>query len=191
MLWHIGTAQVDMAAMTADNIDWPNKTIAYYRKKTGQLAIQRFGPEVAAILKDRPRTGLLFPHFFKISSADRATRFAKRCKKHGITGVSLHSYRYAWAERARQAGFPERFAHEALGHSAAVHRAYAKGAKVSIPSLEEYEKQAAASTPEPTTPPAPQPNVIPFPAPNTLATATVTTPSEPAALPAAQILEAV
>jgi integrase len=191
MLWHIGTAQVDMAAMTADNIDWPNKTVAYYRKKTGQLAIQRFGPEVEAILKDRPRTGLLFPHFFKISSADRATRFAKRCKKLGITGVSLHSYRYAWAERARQAGFPERFAHEALGHSAAVHRAYAKGAKVSIPSLEEYEKQATAGTPEPTTPSAPQSNVIPFPTPTTTATATVTTPSEPAALPAAQILEAV
>jgi integrase len=105
--------------------------------------------------------------------------------------MSWHSYRYAWAERARQAGFPERFAHEALGHSAAVHRAYAKGAKVSIPSLEEYEKQATAGTPEPTTPSAPQSNVIPFPTPTTTATATVTTPSEPAALPAAQILEAV
>jgi hypothetical protein len=37
---------------------------------------------------------------------------------------------------------PERFAQEALGHnSAAVHRAYAKNAKVKIPSLEEYEKK--------------------------------------------------
>lgn len=40
--------------------------------------------------------------------------------------MSLHSYRYAWAERAKTAGYPERFAQEALGHnSKAVHRAYA------------------------------------------------------------------
>lgn len=59
-------------------------------------------------------------------------------------GVSLHSYRYAWAERAREAGYPERYAQEALGHtSAAVHRAYAKGARVNIPNLEEYEQRAA------------------------------------------------
>ena len=50
-------------------------------------------------------------------------------------------YRYAWAERARSAGYPERFAQEALGHkSKAVHAAYARKARVEIPSLEEYEK---------------------------------------------------
>ena len=67
-----------------------------------------------------------------------------------IQGVTLHSYRYAWAERAKVAGYPERFAQEAPGHnSKAVHRAYAKRAMVKIPSLEEYEKMAeeAASAP--------------------------------------------
>jgi integrase len=55
----------------------------------------------------------------------------------GITGVSLHSYRYAWAERAYAAGYPERFAQAALGHSSKViHRAYAKGAYVICPPLE-------------------------------------------------------
>ena len=35
------------------------------------------------------------------------------------------AYRYAWAERAKVCGYPERFAQEALGHnSKAVHRAY-------------------------------------------------------------------
>jgi len=63
----------------------------------------------------------------------------------GIKGVTLHSYRYAWAERARVAGMPERFAQEALGHnSKAVHRAYAKRALVKVPSLEEYEAKAAS-----------------------------------------------
>ena len=59
-------------------------------------------------------------------------------------GVSLHSYRYAWAERAKTSGYPERFAQEALGHkSKAVHRAYAKMARVELPPLEEYEKRRA------------------------------------------------
>ena len=48
--------------------------------------------------------------------------------------------RYAWAERARACGYPERFAQEALGHnSKAMHRAYAKHASVKIPSLDEFE----------------------------------------------------
>jgi integrase len=59
----------------------------------------------------------------------------------GISGVSLHSYRYAWAERALKCGFPERFAQPALGHnSKAVHRAYAKHAEVTVPSLADWEK---------------------------------------------------
>jgi integrase len=65
----------------------------------------------------------------------------------GIKGVTLHSYRYAWAERAKIVGYPERFAQEALGHNRnAVHRAYAKHALIKLPSLEEYEEQAAAKT---------------------------------------------
>ena len=67
------------------------------------------------------------------------------CRQFGIVGVTLHSYRYAWAERAKTCGMPERFAQEALGHiSKAVHRAYAKRALMKIPSLEDYEQRAAA-----------------------------------------------
>ena len=59
--------------------------------------------------------------------------------EHG-SHITLHSYRYAWAERAKVAGYPERFAQEALGHnSKAVHRAYAKNARMKIPALEDYE----------------------------------------------------
>jgi integrase len=128
LIWHVGAAQVDLAALTAENVDWANRTISYRRRKTGTLAIQRFGPKVEVILQRIPDQGPLFPHYSQISSADRATRFAKRWKELGITGVSLHSYRYAWAERARAAGYPERYAMEALGHSSsAVSRFYAKG----------------------------------------------------------------
>lgn len=46
-------------------------------------------------------------------AGDRATEFKQRCACLAITGISLHSYRYAWAERARRCGYPERFAQEA------------------------------------------------------------------------------
>lgn len=60
--------------------------------------------------------------------------------------MTLHSYRYAWAERAIVAGYPERFAQLALGHnSKAVHRAYAKRAQVTLPPLEDYERNMAAA----------------------------------------------
>jgi hypothetical protein len=77
-----------------------------------------------------------------VRPSDRATEFKQRCEGLAIAGVTLHSYRYSWAERALQCGYPERFAQQALGHnSKAVHHAYAKRAEVTVPSLEDWEKQ--------------------------------------------------
>ena len=88
----------------------------------------------------------LFPQIARWKESDRGKAFIRRCRLVGISGVCLHSYRYAWAERARTCGYPERFAQEALGHnSVAVHRAYAKKAHVVIPTLEEYEKKMTAA----------------------------------------------
>jgi len=144
LLWHVGAAQIDLVSLTAENVDWDNRTISYFRRKTGKPAVLRFGDEVTAILKRLPESGPLFPNWSKLSSADRADRFHTRCQSLGIVGVSLHSYRYAWAERAMAAGYPERYAQVALGHSsAAIHRAYAKGALVQLPPLEYYEKHSA------------------------------------------------
>lgn len=67
---------------------------------------------------------------------------------------SLPGYRYAWAERAKTAGYPELFAQLALGHnSKAVHRAYARKAQVTLPALEDYEKSGTTAPviPLPTT----------------------------------------
>src|ERR1039458_2305078 len=53
----------------------------------------------------------------------------------------FRGYRYARAERALKCGFPERFAQQALGHnSKAVHHAYSKHAEVTVPSLDDWEK---------------------------------------------------
>jgi integrase len=133
LAWHIGASQSDIAFLDAENVDWTTKILSYERKKTGELAFIRFGAEVETILRSRPEVGALFPYLRTVRAGDRATEFKHRCRGLGIEGVSLHSYRYAWAERARKSGYPERFAQDALGHnSKAVHRAYARKAKVEL-----------------------------------------------------------
>ena len=152
LCWHLGASQSDLANLNARDIDWPNQVISYQRCKTGTPALLHFGPQVAEVLRRLPAEGPLFPYLRTVRSCDRATEFKQRCGGLGISGVTLHSYRYAWAERAKAAGYPERFAQEALGHnSKAVHRAYAKRAIVKVPSLEEYEQQEVEK------------KVIPFP----------------------------
>ena len=142
LAWHLGASQGDLAGLNAEDIDWREKVISYQRLKTGSVALLHFGDQAAEILRALPRTGPLFPYLRRVRASDRATEFKQRCASLGIHGVTLHSYRYAWAERAKQSGYPERFAQEALGHnSKAVHRAYAKKAKVRVPSLEEYERR--------------------------------------------------
>jgi integrase len=144
LAWHLGASQTDMALLEAKNIDWEDSVISFARKKTGSIALMRFDEEMAAVFRTLPNDGPLFPYLRTVRAGDRATEFKQRCEGLGIKGVSLHSYRYAWAERAKKAGYPERFAQEALGHnSKAVHRAYARKAQVELPALGDYEKQRA------------------------------------------------
>lgn len=144
LAWHLGASQSDIAFLQAENIDWESKVISFARKKTGSIALMRFDEDTAEIFRSLPSEGSLFPYLRTVRAGDRATEFKQRCDGLKIKGVSLHSYRYAWAERAKKAGYPERFAQEALGHnSKAVHRAYARKAQVELPSLGEYERRRA------------------------------------------------
>jgi site-specific recombinase XerD len=148
LLWHTGASQTDAACLLAEDVDWNGHTISYSRaklKSRGGIGIKpaliRFGTEIEAILKRRPAVGPLFPYLRTVRAGDRATEFRQRCVGLEISGVSLHSYRYAWAERALKCGYPERFAQQALGHnSKAVHHAYSKHAEVTVPSLDDWEK---------------------------------------------------
>jgi integrase len=145
LCWHLGGSQGDIACLMGEDVDWESRTISFTRKKTSVPVILHLGEEALSVLKDLASEGCLFPYLSRVRAGDRATEFKQRCRGLGIEGVSLHSYRYAWAERAKACGYPERFAQEALGHnSAAVHRAYAKRAKMKLPSLEEYEKKAVS-----------------------------------------------
>ncbi len=97
-------------------------------------------------IADAPAGGALFPNLKPTREAHRATEFARACRRLMIKGITLHSYRYAWAGRTKTRGYPERFAQEALGHnSKAVHRAYARKAQVVIPTLEDYKRKLAAA----------------------------------------------
>lgn len=147
-LYETGAAQTDAATMTAERIDWRTGVLAYRRQKLGPFsepARLTIGQKLREILLSLPEQGDLFPTIKRSGANARATEFRRRCRIAGVCGVSLHSYRHSWAQRAKSCGYPQRFAQEALGHSSrAVHEAYARGAVVICPALDAYEAQADA-----------------------------------------------
>jgi len=108
LLWETGAAQGDAAAMNAEDIDWPSRTIGYFRKKTGSLAQFTISTALEKVLQQLPTTGALFPKLSTFKANERANRFRRRCQRAGVSGVSLHCYRYAWAERAKTVGMAKR-----------------------------------------------------------------------------------
>jgi integrase len=147
MLWETGGSQGDIASMNWSQIDLQTETIQFSRRKlagkeSGGQSLLRIGPSLRRLLNQLPQEGYLFPKMNAWASENRSSEFHRRCKMLGIVGRSLHSYRYAWAQRARVAGMPEREAMNHLGHeSRAIHAAYAGGAQVAVLPLEFYEAQ--------------------------------------------------
>jgi integrase len=147
LLYETGAAQSDGANLTAEDIDWRNGVLVYRRKKLGPFSEPcrlTIGRKLRAFLPALPASGDLFPNIKRTSANHRSAEFSRRCRIAGVIGVSLHSYRHAWAQRAKACGYPQRFAQEALGHSSrAVHEAYARGVIVVCPALDEYEVTVA------------------------------------------------
>jgi len=147
LLYETGAAQTDAAMLTSKNIDWRTGVLSYRRQKLGEFsepARLTIGKKLREILLFLPPEGDLFPTIKKSGANARSTEFRRRCRIACIQGVSLHSYRHSWAQRAKACGYPQRFAQEALGHSSrAVHEAYARGATVICPALDEYEDGCA------------------------------------------------
>ena len=144
LLWEAGCSQRDGANLTANNVQ--DGLLTFRRMKLSvdadptSLAI---GERLKELLAELPNAGPLFPRLRLMSTENRAGHFQKLCATAGIAkGITLHCYRYAWAERAARAGYPIRWAQAALGHkSEAVHQAYAKKAGQTCPSLEEFERK--------------------------------------------------
>jgi hypothetical protein len=146
MLWEIGGAQTDTARLHRDNVDLFNRRITYNRQKLesigqGSVAIV-IGDDLMKLLNELPQEGYLFPTLAQQNDKVRASRFRKVADRLGFTDISLHGYRYAWAQRAKSYGMPLREAMAHLGHgSKAVHYAYSDKAEIVSLPLEFYEKQ--------------------------------------------------
>jgi Phage integrase family len=146
MLWEIGGAQTDTARLHRDNVDLFNRRVTYNRQKLesigqGSVAIV-IGDDLMKLLNELPQEGYLFPTMAQQNDKVRASRFRKVADRLGFTEISLHSYRYAWAQRAKSYGMPLREAMAHLGHgSKAVHYAYSDKAEIVSLPLEFYEKQ--------------------------------------------------
>jgi integrase len=100
LCWHFGGSQSAVASLQAEDLDYARLGFSYDRLKTSNLSGCRIGPKAWEVILRRPRTGPLFPYLITVREADRATEFKQRCQGLGIKGVTLHSYRYAWAERS-------------------------------------------------------------------------------------------
>ena len=121
---------------------------------------------MAEVLRRRPTSGPLFPYLCTVREVDRANEFRQRCEGLRIQGITLHSYRYSLAQRAKGAGYPQRYAQQTLGHaSKAVTEAYAADAQFILPSLEDFEKRST------------QVQVIPVDFKNAVETSTPTPPA--------------
>ena len=136
LLWEIGASQSDAARLRPENFDLTKGLLMFERSKTEQLCRMQISDAMRRILAQLPKQGLLFPGIQNGGHNFRASEFRRRLRLLKIKGLSLHSYRYAWAERAAEAGIPERLAMAALGHgSKAVHRAYARASQAVCPAL--------------------------------------------------------
>ncbi len=110
MLWETGAAQTDGAMLSAEMFDWKQRVLSYQRTKTGVWCNLEIGESLEELAKKLPHSGLLFPKIGTLKDKDRSAEFARRRRLLNLKGISLHSYRYAWAERAFAAGISERYA---------------------------------------------------------------------------------
>ena len=134
VLWETGGAQTDIACLHRDSINLFTRRLIFNRRKLerrsmGEVAIV-IGDELQRILGQLPATGFLFPGLAKQDDKVRSSRFRKVADRQAFPEITLHSYRYAWARRAKSFGMPLREAMAHLGHgSKAVHQAYSDSAE--------------------------------------------------------------
>ncbi len=116
----------------------PGDRIKTDRRDADQLARLYRAGELTAIHVPEPQDEAVRD---LLRARYRVVRQQHRARQQLKMFLLRQNIRYAWAERARAAGYPERYAQEALGHaSAAIHRACAKSVRVELPPLEEYER---------------------------------------------------
>ena len=85
---------------------------------------------------------MVFPESRSTKRQDTGIKVSEGCRPAGFTDISLHSYRYAWAQRAKSLRDANARSHGAPGpRSKAIHHAYSDKAEIVSLPLEFYEKQ--------------------------------------------------
>ncbi|MEI9998556.1 MAG: hypothetical protein WDO13_05010 [Verrucomicrobiota bacterium] len=133
MLWETGGAQTDIASLHADQVDLKSETIHFRRRKlagkeSGGESLLRIGPCTQATAPSVAQRRLSLPERECLELEYTLERVLPTLPDAGDRRTQPALYRYAWAQRARAAGMPEREAMNHLGHeSRAIHAAYAGG----------------------------------------------------------------
>jgi integrase len=52
LCWHLGASQGDIATLKGEDVDWPNGTVSFTRKKTGVPVIVHLGTAALNLFKD-------------------------------------------------------------------------------------------------------------------------------------------
>ena len=81
--WHIGGSQSDVARLKAEDVDWKNQVVSFFRSKTGTAQIIHFGKALAEVLRDLPGQGLLFLRLAVMDEKHRAALFQRACRRVG------------------------------------------------------------------------------------------------------------
>jgi hypothetical protein len=143
LLWFTGASNMDGAKMTAENVKWEEGVLEFKRIKWSDPENHpsvrcAIGPELAKVLKGLPKQGPLFPTLGQMTTCNRGRYFTRHCKANKIENLTLHGYRYAFAERSKVFGMSLEDRMVSLGHSTVemAERVYAKEAKVVPASIE-------------------------------------------------------
>ena len=123
LLWYTGASQTDASMMKAENVKWDQGVLEYRRIKWKEplkhapvrVAIAA-GGALEKLLKKLPKKGPLFPLLINTDHSNRCRTFARFVDWLDFSNVSMHGYRYSFAERAKEKGMSAEDRMTTLGH---------------------------------------------------------------------------
>lgn len=115
-LWWTGASNKDAANIRAEDIDWKANCIKFSRTKTSTKSTVAIGQSLRTLLKKLPTKGYLFPCLQNMTTSNRSRTFRILADWCGLEKVTLHGYRFGWAERAKETGMTTEDRMASLGH---------------------------------------------------------------------------
>jgi integrase/recombinase XerC len=125
LLWMTGCRPGEVAGLTAQDVDLPNKCIILTQHKTAEqtgrdrlILLPDEATATLARLIDKRPTGLLFPgQNGRLSAQAIGRKMARLCVKAGVKSCMAYGYRHTFATDALASGVPDAHVAALLGHS--------------------------------------------------------------------------